>query len=157
MKKFVIGLVLLLSAVIVGAIYVYQQSHNPYDRVESETIAFVSERTDLNQAEDFYWYNGTETYLTVQGFTEDNEEKIYIVRQNGGNITEFAAEDTVSRQEAIQLTRQAREPDAILNARIGMVNDTPVWEISYRNQNERLGYYIIHLETGEWLRTIDNI
>ncbi len=157
MKKFVIGLVLLLSAVIVGAIYVYQQSRNPYDRVEAETIAFVSERTDLNQAEDFYWYNGTETYLTVRGFNENNEEKLYIVRQNGGSIIELAANETVSRQEAIQLTRQAREPDAILNARIGVINDIPVWEVSYRNQNERLGYYIIDLKTGEWLRTIDNI
>ncbi|GEN50662.1 cell wall elongation regulator TseB-like domain-containing protein [Alkalibacterium pelagium] len=157
MKKFIIGLAITLSLVIIGAIILYQRSTNTYSRAEADTIAFVRERTNLNQVEDFHWYNGTETYLTVTGTNEEGQERIYIVQQAGGQITSFSAENTISEQEAVRMTREARDSVKILNARIGMIDDTPVWEISYRNENDRLGYYIVNLQTGEWLRTIDNI
>lgn len=157
MKKVIIGLVLTLSAVIVGAIYVYQSARAPYTQAEDETISFLSERTDLDQVEEFYWYNGDVTTFTVRGFNEAEEEKYYIVRSQGGAITTIDASSAVTEQEARRQTREAREPDRILNAKVGWMNDTPIWEVTYKNENERLGYYIIDLQTGEWLRTIDNI
>ncbi|SFC41829.1 Uncharacterized protein YpmB [Alkalibacterium subtropicum] len=157
MKKVIIGLVLTLSAVIVGAIYLYQSAHAPYAQAEDETITFLSERTDLDQIEDFYWYNGEVTTFTVRGSNEAEEEKLYMVQPEGGAIVTFDAEETVSEQQARRATREAREPKRILNAKIGLMNDTPIWEVTYKNENDRLGYYIIHLQTGEWLRTIDNI
>lgn len=157
MKKVIIGLVLTLSAVIVGAIYLYQSAHAPYAQAEDETITFLSERTDLDQVEDFYWYNGEVTTFSVRGFNEAEKEKYYIVRSEGGAISTYDASETVTEQEARRQTREAREPKRILNAKVGLMNDTPIWEVTYKNENDRLGYYIIHLETGEWLRTIDNI
>ncbi|MCC5895811.1 MAG: DUF5590 domain-containing protein [Alkalibacterium sp.] len=157
MKKVIIGLVIFMSAVIVGATVLYQQSNQPYARARADTIAYVAERTSLSQVDDFYWYNGTETYLTITGQNADGIERHYIVQQSGGQITSLSAENGLSKQEAIQLTREARQPDKILNARIGMIDDRPIWEVSYRNDNDRLGYYVIDLRTGEWIRTIDNI
>lgn len=157
MKKVIIGLVVIMSALIVGSIFLYQQSNQPYSRAEADTIAYVAERTSLDQVDDFYWYNGTETYFTITGLNEDGQERLYIVQQDGGQITSLSAENSLSRQEAIELTREARQPVKILNARIGMIDDRPIWEISYRNDNNRLGYYVIDLRTGEWIRTIDNI
>lgn len=157
MKKFIIGLAVLMGVFIVGSIFVYQQSQAPYASAREESIAYVRERTDLTQPEEFYWYNGSETYFTVIGLTSDDEDMIYIVRQNGGRIQSIPVSETVTKEEAIQQTRSNRSPDKILNATIGMFDDTPIWEISYRNENGRLGYYLIDLKTGEWLRTIDNI
>lgn len=157
MKKVVIGLVIAMSLLIVGAVYLYSQSTQSYSRAKSDTIAYVAERTNLSEVDDFFWFNGEETYFTITGTNEDGEERIYIVQQQGGQITTLSAEATISKQEAIQRTRQAREPQKILNARIGMLDGTPVWEVSYRNDNDRLGYYVINLRNGEWIRTIDNI
>ena len=157
MKKIIIGLVVLMSVLIVGFIYIYQQSQAPYASAREESIAYVTNRTDLTQPDEFYWYNGSETYFTVHGLTSNDEEMIYIVRQNGGHILSIPAEETVTKEQAIQQARSNRSPDKILNAIIGMIDEIPVWEISYRNENGRLGYYIIDLKTGEWLRTIDNI
>ncbi|GAA0353994.1 DUF5590 domain-containing protein [Alkalibacterium iburiense] len=157
MKKFIIGLVVLMSVLIVGSIYIYQQAHAPYASAKEESIAYVTDRTDLTQPDEFYWYNGSETYFTVKGLTSNNEEMIYIVRQNGGNILSIPAEETLSKEEAIQQVKSQKNPEKILNATIGMIDGRPIWEISYRNENRRLGYYIIDLKTGEWMRTIDNI
>ena len=157
MKKIIIGLAITLSLVIIGTIFLYQQSTTTYTRAKADTVAFVRERTNLDRVSDFHWFNGTETFLTVTGTNEEGQERIYIVQQDGGQITSFSAENTISEQEAVRMTREARNPVKILNARIGMIDDTPVWEISYRNENDRLGYYIVNLQTGEWIRTIDNI
>ncbi|PRY83244.1 DUF5590 domain-containing protein [Alkalibacterium olivapovliticus] len=157
MKKVIIGLVILMSALIVGSTVLYQRSSQPYARARADTIAYVAERTSLSEVEEFYWYNGTETYLTITGQNEDGENRLYIVQQSGGQITSLSAENALSEQEAIRMTREAREPAKILNARIGMIDDRPIWEVSYRNENDRLGYYVIDLRTGEWIQTIDNI
>lgn len=157
MKKVIIGLVIVLSAVIIGAVYLYQQSNAPYAQAKNETITFISERSDLDQPEDFYWYNGEETTFSVRGFNAEEEEKLYIVKQNGGTITTLDVSETISEQEAIRQTREAREPKRILNAKVGLMKDTVIWEVTYKNENDRLGYYIINLRTGEWMRTIDNI
>lgn len=157
MKKIIIGLVIIMSILIVGATFLYQQSNQSYARAKADTIDYVAERTTLSRVNDFYWYNGTETYLTITGENEDGEERLYIVQQAGGEITSLSAESGLSEQEAIQLTVEARQPSRILNARIGMIDENPVWEVTYRNDNDRLGYYVIDLRTGEWLQTIDNI
>lgn len=157
MKKIVIGLVIVMSMLIVGSVLLYRQSTQSFSRAKADTIAFVSERTNLSEVDDFFWFNAEETYFTVTGTNEDGEARIYIVQQQGGQILTLPAESTVSKQQAIQQTREAREPQKILNARIGMLDDTPIWEVSYRNDNDRLGYFVIDLKTGEWIRTIDNI
>ncbi|MER2063854.1 MAG: DUF5590 domain-containing protein [Alkalibacterium sp.] len=157
MKKVIIGLLLTLSAIIIGAIFLYQSARTPYRQAENETITFLSERTDLDRVEDFYWYNGETTIFTVRGFNEADQEKYYIVQSEGGNIMTFDASETVTEQAARRQTREAREPKRILNAKVGLMDDTPIWEVTYKNENDRLGYYIIDLQTGEWLRTIDNI
>lgn len=157
MKKVIIGLVLTLSVFIVGSIFIYQRANAPRARAENETITFLTERTDLVKPEHFYWYNGSETTFSIRGFNEEEEEKLYIVRQEGGEITTLNISDTLSEQDAIRQTREAREPKRILDTKVGLMNDTPIWEVTYRNENDRLGYYIIDLQTGEWIRTIDNI
>jgi len=156
-KKVIIGLIIVLSIFIVGSIYIYQQASAPFAQAEAETVTFLSERTDLERPEDFYWYNGEISTFAVKGFNVEDEEKVYIVRQEGGAISTYDAADTISEQEAIRQTREAREPRRILNAKIGVMNDTPIWEVTYKNDNNRLGYYIIDMQTGEWIRTIDNI
>ena len=157
MKKVIIGLVIALSVFILGSLVLYQRASAPYAQARNETVTFLTERSDLAQSEDFYWYNGEETIFSVRGYSEQEEEKLYIVKQNGGEIRTYDVPGTMTEQEAIRQTRQEREPKRILNAKVGWMNDRPIWEVTYKNDNDRLGYYIIDLETGEWVRTIENI
>ncbi|GEK90617.1 cell wall elongation regulator TseB-like domain-containing protein [Alkalibacterium kapii] len=157
MKKVIIGLVLTLSVIIVGAIYVYQTAHAPYAQAEQETITFLKERTDLNDVKDFYWYNGEKTTFTVRGSNESDEEKYYIVKPDGGTVITLDVAETLSEQNARKMATDATDLKRILDAKIGLMEDTPVWEVTYKNENDRLGYYIIDLKTGEWMRSVDNI
>nr|WP_244244675.1 DUF5590 domain-containing protein [Marinilactibacillus kalidii] len=142
---------------IVGSVVIYRRSVATYNDTEEQAIAFAIDHSDIVTASEFYWYNDSETYFTVVGETEQNERLIVIKNQETEEIISLNEADTLSKQQAVQMTREARQPKKILEARIGIDDDRPVWEVSYRNQNGRLGYYILSLEDGEWIRTIDNI
>lgn len=146
-----------MLVIIVGTVVVYRQAVTPYNQAREEASSLASRRADLVTVEDFYWYNGSETYFTVTGINNEDENIVVIIRQEGGQITTFNRDETISEIDAVNQVRQEKNPEKILGSRIGIEDDQAIWEVSYRNENGRIGYYVISLETGEWLRTIDNI
>ncbi|MEC6747155.1 DUF5590 domain-containing protein [Marinilactibacillus sp. XAAS-LB27] len=157
MKKFFIGLSVFLIVLIIGSVVIYRRSVALYNDTEEQAIEYAIANSEIVSATDFYWYNDTETTFTVVGETEEGESLVVFTNQETQETTTLNISDTIPKQQAVQLTREARQPKKILNARMGIDNQRPVWEISYRNQNGRLGYYILSLQDGEWIRTIDNI
>jgi len=159
MKKFLIALVIFMTMLIVGGIYYFQQTTGSYYQARVEAVDIAERQANLENWNEFYWFNGMEeTYFTVTGTSTDDVPIIVIVRQSDGAIQVYDQRETVSEQDALAQMRQDVEPAEILETRIGMdSNLSPVWEISYKNENGGLGYYLLSLETGEWIRTIDNI
>lgn len=151
------GSLILMLVLIVFSISVYQTSKKPFHKAEKEAFAIGQKSAGLATLDDFYWYNGEETYFTVVGQNEDDTPVVAIISQNGGETTVFNQVDVVSKEEAMHLTRQAVNPEKILEARIGMEDGTAIWEISYKQKNGQLGYYFLSLETGEWIKGIENI
>lgn len=157
MKKILIGIAAGLGLLLVASVVLFQRSFSPYAQAREEAVAYAQERAELVQAEDFYWYNGTETYFAVTGEDEKQRPLIVIIKQDGGDVTILNQENALSESQAIQLTQEAKNPQKILEARIGMEESIPVWEVSYRNEDQSIGYYILSLETGEWVKSIENI
>ena len=158
MKKniFIVSIVVMI-VVIAFSISVYQTASKPLHKAEDEAFAVAKSSAGIAKVDDFYWYNGTETYFTVTGTNQEDEAVIAIVAQDGGETTVLNQADIITEAEAVQLTRQAVNPKEILEARIGIEEDTPIWEVAYKQENGRLGYYVLTLETGEWIKGIENI
>jgi len=148
-----------MTLLIVGGIFYFQQTTGSYYQARVETIEIAERKANLEEWNNFYWFNGIEeTYFSLTGTSTDDVPITVIVRQSDGAIQVYDQSETVSEQEALNQMRQDVNPSEILETRIGMdSNLTPVWEISYKNDNGGLGYYLLSLETGEWIRTIDNI
>jgi len=129
----------------------------PFNQAREEAIQHAQANTDLETAEDFYWYNGEETYFSMRGNTQEGTEVVVIIQQNGGHIKVLEAEETISEDHARAIVRQEKQLARILEARIGMAASIPSWEVSFKQENGKIGYYVMNLETGEWLRSIENI
>lgn len=157
MKKFLSTALILMLLLILGVTTVVTRSLSPYNQAKAETTELAANRADLAEADDFYWFNGNETFFTITGSNNEGTPIIVIVQQDGGAIEVFNQENTISKQEAIERTTSREEPQKILEARIGMYDDTPIWEVSFEQENGSIGYAIFSLETGEWIRTIKNI
>ncbi len=157
LKKFLISTLVLMSLFIIGVTTVLNKSVSPLKQARAETIALAEKQADLIEVDDFYWYNGNETYLTVTGKNSAEEGIIVIVQQEGGAVEVVDLAETYAKEEAIQKVAELEGPIRILEARIGLHEELPIWEISYRQENGRIGYTMLTLRTGEWIRTIKNI
>lgn len=146
-----------MSLLIIGAGILVNRSLSPLKQAKSETISLAEQKADLIQAADFYWYNGNQTYFTVTGKNKEAEEIVVIIKQDDGTIQTLKKEETISKGEAMAKVRELENPSHILEARIGIHNDLPIWEISFRQENGRIGYTMLSLTGGVWVRTTKNI
>lgn|GEM_PF-905923 len=159
MKKLLIGINFVLTAIIIFMILMFNNAAGPYYHAKVEATNFARKHANLVEQEDFYWYSDSEgSYLTVTGQNGDQASIIVLIRQSDGAIMVLDQAETVS-QEAI--TAQMIEdiaPAQILNYRMGIIEQNiPIWEVTYKKSNGSLGYYVASLETGAWLRTIDGL
>ncbi|QTJ41333.1 hypothetical protein FE326_03760 [Dolosigranulum pigrum] len=159
MKKLLIGINFVLTAIIIFMILMFNNAAGPYYHAKVEATNFARKHANLVEQEGFYWYSDSEgSYLTVTGQNGDQASIIVLIRQSDGAIMVLDQAETVS-QEAI--TAQMIEdvaPAQILNYRMGIIEQNiPIWEVTYKKSNGSLGYYIASLETGAWLRTIDGL
>lgn len=157
MKKFLTTLLIGMLLLIISVTFIITRSLAPLNQAKAETIELASRRANLIESDEFYWYNGTETYFTITGVNNSNDKIIVIVQQDGGNIEVLNQDETISKYTAIQQTISKEQPKNILQARIGMHKDQPVWEVSFNLENGDIGYTYFSLTTGEWIKTIKNI
>lgn len=157
LKKFLTYSAIVMSLLIIGAGLLLNKSLSPLKQAKAETIKIAEKEANLIEADEFYWYNGNDTYFTVTGKDEEKNDLIVIVKQEGGSTQIFDKKDIYPKSKAIAQVRESEQPEHILEARIGIHNDLPIWEISFRQENGRIGYSMLMLTSGEWVRTIKNI
>lgn len=157
MKKAGIASSIILLLLLVTLFSIGKTSLGPYIQAEKEAVEIAEKQAGVKSADHFYWYNGNETYFTVVGKNEKNQSKIVIIQQGNGKVTIYDAENTLSESDVYKITWRDRKPKKVLEARIGLEDGKPIWEVSYKQENGRIGYYILSLQTGEWIRSIENI
>lgn len=156
-KGILITSAIVMSVILVCSITLLLISQDPIKKAEKETIAIAKESAGLVKATDFYWYNRDKTYFSVSGVNESDEEIMVIVAKDGGATTVLNQDEFITEQQAKALTREDKGVVDILEARIGLDGETPIWEISYKQENGRLGYYVLTAKSGKWVSDIENI
>lgn len=158
MKKTLITLISVLVVLIVGGGFTLYQAINPYDIAEEDAYEYASEHTDFQELDEFYVYNGTDgTFLTVTGTDSKGVYMVAIIEQTTGNIDLFNQNEIISEYDAVSRFNEAKPDSEIMHVRIGKDEGTPIWEITYRMQNQNMGYYIMNLTNGDMIKTIENL
>ncbi|MGY3777583.1 cell wall elongation regulator TseB-like domain-containing protein [Isobaculum melis] len=158
MKKWL--LISITSVVTIACIIffaVYSTARAPKANAEEETIALAKKHADLDTVDDFYWYNGKESYFTVTGKDTSGEAIVVIVAKNNGKMTVLKQSDGITEAQARGVLTHEKAPAKILTTRMGMKDNTPIWEMSYEDENGQLGYYSITFKDGTWVEDVSNI
>ncbi|MCA9766290.1 MAG: DUF5590 domain-containing protein [Carnobacterium sp.] len=157
MKKGLISLLMIVLGVIIFSTFIYMKSRQPFVQAREETITIAKENTDLTTVEKFYWYNNKKSYFSVSGMNKKEEAIIVIVEQDGGKVVVLNPGEFISESVARKIARTELKPNKILETRIGLEEGVPVWEVTYEQDNGKLGYYILSAKEGNWLKDIKNI
>ena len=156
-KNVIVGTIVLLFLMIVSSYTIFYRSQQPILQAEKEATAIAEENANIQKVQDFYWYNGSETYFTLAGIDDNNEELYVIIKKDGGETTILNTAEVITESEAKSITQADKNPERILEARLGMENEEPVWEVTYKNANDTICYYLISAISGKWLKDIENI
>jgi uncharacterized protein YpmB len=138
--------------------YVYKKAMDPLKQAQKEAERRINADRKLKQVDEFYLYNGTETYYVITGEDQNGEKIVYwIPEKKEDKIVAKKMANGISKQDAIDKLIKEKQPKKILGARLGMEKRLPVWELSYLDSQSHLNYYYIHFDTGKWWRNIENL
>lgn len=157
MKKWfwivIIGVIILIGI----TIKIYLNATEPIADAESRATAIAKEETEITDITEFSLYHGSNAYYVVQGSNKEGEKRIAWIPEKGGKIVVLPAEDGITKSEAINTLSNEVSPNQIIDVRLGMEKNNPLWEIYYRSNNDKINYFYIDFETGEEVREIKNL
>ena len=107
-KNIIVGAIVILFLMIVSSYTIFYRSQQPMLQAQKEATAIAEENANIQKVQDFYWYNGSETYFTLAGIDGNNEELYVIIKKDGGETTVLNTAEVVTESEANQSLRRIR-------------------------------------------------
>lgn len=155
-RKSLLFIIVLLLSVICTFSIIFYRSQSKFLSVQDEALKKVRETVDLREVNKFYWFNTEETYYSFEGKTADNIEVYVVLRSDTNEVLTLNKAEVVNEEEARAITVQDKQPKQVMQARLGMIDGEPVWEVNYKTDSG-MGYYYLSARTGQWIRDISNI
>ncbi|MFD1707157.1 DUF5590 domain-containing protein [Siminovitchia sediminis] len=154
-------LIIILTCIVTAAGMggcVYSKAMEPLKKPREIAEDRLKEEADIHQVDEFYIYNGSETYYTAVGKNREGQKvAAWIPASQKDKILVKNMSDGVSEKAAVEKLLSEKKPKELLGVRLGMEKNLPIWELTYLDENSRLNYYYVHFDTGKWWRKIENL
>ena len=122
---------------------------------EAGNVAFekAKEEGGLETMEEFYLYNGQDSYSVIIGEGEKGTKKIvWLPEDKKKEIVVENYKDGKSKKEILNIVKEKLNPQKIISVKLGMEKNVPLWEVTYLDESERFNYDYYDFKTGEWLK-----
>lgn len=151
-------LTILLALALVAMIVTFSLIQQPVNQAQAETIRIVQVDDSVSDLGRFYWLTTTEeTYFTIDYRNDQGDHKYAIVARDGGDVSYFPYQDLISEEDALSITLADHDPAQSLQARLGLWQDEPVWEVSFMDEEGLLNYYYLDAFNGQDIQLISDI
>ncbi len=140
---------------------VYHSVQSKKDDGYEEVKAFAQNEGLVSSVDRVHYYNGNRAFHIIEGETNESEpvyvwvEQIESEDENDGAepvVVTRAQEAGISKSEARQIAEERLDIDELKQIRLGMIGQTPVFEIVYIDTDERYSFYYINFEDGSYIR-----
>lgn len=152
--------VFLLGLTTVLAVIVFYNAYKPVaaaNTVGAEKAIQSGQVTSINSIQ---IYNGTKSYVTVFGVNPKGEEIAVFVDESSDDVQEYEEVKLtagITAKEAEKLVREELQVDKILSISLGIEEESPVWEVVFKNNNGKLNYVYLLFKDGHWWKKILNL
>lgn len=149
-------LLVILLILLVGWL-AYAVSNQPRSAAKRQATQMAEKYAHLQDPKKFYIYNRESTFYTVTGKNRQGQAILVIVPQKGGHLRVLKQRDGLTAQRVRAMTKAKRHPAKIMKVALGVFNDKPVWEVTYRNRKGQLCYDLINFKSGKYVQEINNL
>lgn len=150
-------LIVVLLALIIGFVTVMYRSNRPRAQAEEEATAIAKKYTDLEEVSDFYWFTREKTYFSLLGEDKNGNEIAVIVPKDGNKVTVLNQKAGLSEQAALQSVAKAYPKEKVKQAKLGIYQEAPVWEVSTTADSGKVNYVLVSFDKGEEIKRVSDI
>ncbi|MEX0380564.1 DUF5590 domain-containing protein [Leuconostoc sp. MS02] len=148
------GVGILFFVLVLGYFYV---SLTPMRHDEARLQRFVKEKTDIATVEQIDVDHRQHTIYAITGTTASGKEKVAIVDSKMSRAKTYSRTDGLTDKQLRQLILTNYKPKKIYSANISDYQNTLVWEVSYKGQDNALNYITLDFKTGKSYRVINGL
>ncbi|KRO18210.1 cell wall elongation regulator TseB-like domain-containing protein [Lacticaseibacillus saniviri] len=134
----------------------YYRAQAPRNQLRREAIQIATKQAGLTQVDQFYWFTHGASYLTVAGTTKNKRPVYVLIRQSNGKVVVLNQKDGITPAKA-RAQAATYQPKKILSVTLGERRKQVIWDVSYLDQNGKLGYVSYNFKTGNQVQSIRNI
>ena len=157
-RRTVSVLTILIAVVLLFLFSVFIFSQRPIEQAREETTNLINIDHPIEETTEFYLLTTPEeTYFSLEFTTTDNEPMYGIVARDSGETVYYNYNELITNEDALAITVNDLNPTEVQQARLGLVEDEPVWEVTYIDEDSTMGYYYISAKDGSWIQTISNL
>lgn len=155
--KFFTVFFLALTTVII--VTIFTSAYKPIASVKTSAIENAIQSEQIVEAEYAQPYNGIQTFVTVFGLDSKGEHKAVFIDENKKKTSykEVKLADGISADKAIEMVAKELNVKKLLHAKLGLEEVGPVWEVAFKNENDKLSYVYVLFEDGQWWKRILNL
>ena len=157
LNRWLLGIVTFLLIIIVAATMIFIRSNRPMQQAKREAIQMAEKYADLKTADQFYWFNRDKTYFTVTGENNAGEAIIVIVPNSGEKVRVLNQKDGLTEQQ-VEKRFESENPELIFEkVNLGIYRDKTAWEITAKDNQGAIYYYLLAFNDGKEIKVIKGI
>lgn len=150
MKKWILIIILVIVAGISYGAYVYNNAMSNKRLGEDKATAIAKKEASLTQITATDYYHGKSSYTIIEGTNASGEQWIVWVPNDQGKVLSKQMKDGISSEQAAGIVTKDKQPKQIMKVKLGAENETPLWEITYIDQENRYHYYYVNFTDGKF-------
>lgn len=152
MKKWLYVGLLVVVVFMWQFIYLYDLTSKPLKTAQEKAISIAKDHYDLTEILEVTYYNGEEPYQVIQAIDHNEQEVIlWIPEKEGNEIVWRNREDGLTKQQVIEFAQSELDIKQLKHIRLGIKTDTPVWEITFIDTDNRYSLFYLHFSGETWI------
>lgn len=154
MKKWIIISISLLVIIgILASAAIYKNALDSKQDLTSYAESAAKRESDIQTVNEVDFYHGTETYAVVHGLDEQNEKWIaWVPEKEGKKIIVHREKDGWDELRVRTFVKKNANPKRLIDVRLGVEENVPVWEVSYIDQQDRYAFYYVTFSEGIFVK-----
>lgn len=159
-KGILISIFSLLFLTVIGVVIVYFSATAPVKNGEEVAIERAKSETDLVEVGEIDWFHYNDQYFVIKGKNNHGESiHVWVPDDEEQEIMVKNAKEGLTEDEVIKLVNHGlddfssdKRPKNIISIKLGMVENAPAYEITYKDQKNRHSILYLDYYNGDWYR-----
>lgn len=152
-----LSIVIFLLIFIVAVTITLFRANRPMQQAKEEAVQMAEKYADLKTADQFYWFNREKTYFTVTGENKSGEEIIVIIPQSGEKVRVVNQADGLTEQQTAAYFSDNYPDLSFEKANLGIYRDQTAWEITAKDDQGAIHYYLLDFKDGKPIKVIKGL